>query len=99
MKPYTELMDYLRWQRSQFSRYAVVFVYDDYQRTRAIDRLDVTNEVIRSSRRQKKGVEGFATMLARLAVAALRNDQVLEDMRAAIIAMPDDQWQEIAEGL
>lgn len=86
------LLNRLWWQRDQFSIYALVFVYDDYWRTRAIDRLDVTNEVVRSKTKRSVPV-------ARLAVAALRNDQVLEDMRAAIIAMPDDQWQEIAEGL
>lgn len=87
MMTYTEAVNRLHWQRDQLSRYATVFVYDDYQRTRAVDRLDVTNEALHSKRRSF------------IVVASMRNDDVLEQMRAAIIAMPDDQWAEIAADL
>ena len=96
MNPYAGVINRLYWQCDQFAIYAVIFVYDDYLRTRAVDRMDITQV---ATRHVITDIPGLMRLLPKLGMIADTNDEALEDMRAAIIAMPDDQWAEIAEGL
>lgn len=96
MTPYTTLLSRLYWQRDQFSKYALVFVYDDWSRVGAVDRLDICNQAIH--------LYHNGQVITRVDWYCLNeivqgNDRRLEDMRAAIIRMDDCEWDEIASGL